>query len=195
VKKERKIIVYIATSADGYIARRDGNVDWLSRRQRVGDYGMAAFYGSIDTILWGRKTYEVALGFQRKGIKNSGFDANVRNYVFSRKRRKALAPGVELVNEPIRKFARRLRTAPGKDIWMMGGAGLIASFLDAGEIDEFIVHVIPVLIGQGIPLSKPDRRNVPLALKSVRRFSDGVVRLHYTVTRRATRRPVPRKTG
>jgi len=81
----RKIIVYIATSADGYIARPDGNVDWLDRPETAGDYGMRSFYRSIDTILWGRKTYEVALGFQKRGIRGSEFDPKVRNYVFSRR--------------------------------------------------------------------------------------------------------------
>ena len=72
MKRERKIIVYIATSADGYIARRDGNVDWLNRPRTAGDYGIGAFYRSIDTILWGRKTYDVALGFQKKKVRGSG---------------------------------------------------------------------------------------------------------------------------
>jgi dihydrofolate reductase len=71
---------------------------------------------------------------------------------------------------------------------MMGGAGLIASFLDAGEIDEFIIHVIPVLIGEGIPLVQPKRRLVPLKMLSTRRFPDGVVRIHYRVMRHARRR-------
>ena len=63
MKGKRKIIVYIATSADGYIARPDGSVDWLNRPRPVDNYGMGTFYKSIDTILWGRKTYEAALGF------------------------------------------------------------------------------------------------------------------------------------
>jgi dihydrofolate reductase len=71
---------------------------------------------------------------------------------------------------------------------MMGGAGLIASFLDAREIDEFIVHVIPVLIGEGIPLVQPRHRLVPLELQSLRRFADGVVRLRYQVMNDATSR-------
>ena len=79
VKRERKIIVYIAISADGYIARADGSVEWLNRPRTAGDYGMSAFYRSIDTILWGRKTLEAALGFQKKGQKGSGFDANVNH--------------------------------------------------------------------------------------------------------------------
>ncbi|MBI4547276.1 MAG: dihydrofolate reductase [Ignavibacteriae bacterium] len=184
----RKIIVYIATSADGYIARSDGNIDWLNRPRTAGDYGMKAFYRSIDTILWGRKTYEVALGYQKEGVKEAGFDTNVRNYVFSRKPRQPHTPGIEFVNEPISMFAKRLRAVPGKDIWMMGGAGIIGAFLDEDQIDEFIIHVIPTFIGEGIPLIQPHHRNVPLVLKSVRRFSDGVVRLHYAVSRGAQRR-------
>jgi len=70
---------------------------------------------------------------------------------------------------------------------MMGGAGIIGSFLDAGQIDEFIIHVIPVFIGEGIPLLAPRHRKVPLRLRSIRRFPDGVVRLHYDVLRRAGR--------
>ena len=181
----RRIIVYIATSADGYIARPDGSVDWLNRPRTAGDYGMAAFYRSIDTILWGRKTYEVALGFQKKGIKGANFDPKVTNYVFSRRPPRRRSAGVEFVSEPIEAFARRLRAAPGKHIWVMGGAELIASFLDAGEIDEFIIHVIPTFIGEGIPLIAPRHRTVPLALRSCRRFSDGVVHLHYSVVKGA----------
>jgi riboflavin biosynthesis pyrimidine reductase len=67
---------------------------------------------------------------------------------------------------------------------MMGGAGLIASFLNAGQIDEFIIHVVPTFIGEGIPLIAPRHRTVPLVLRSCRHYSDGVVRLHYVVGRR-----------
>lgn len=182
----RKIIVYIATSADGYIARPDGNIDWLNRPRTAGDYGMGAFYRSIDTILWGRKTYEVALGFQKQGIKGARFDSKVKNYVFSHQPRQSTVPAVEFITEPIPAFAKRLRATPGKSIWMMGGAGLIASFLDAGQIDEFIIHVIPTFIGEGIPLIAPQHRAVPLALRSCRRYSDGVVRLHYSAVKRGS---------
>jgi dihydrofolate reductase len=182
----RKIIVYIATSADGYIARLDGNVDWLDRPQPAGNYGMGAFYRSIDTILWGRKTYEVALAFQKQGIKDAAFDPRVKNYVFSHQPDPSPPPAVEFVTEPISQFAKGLRATPGKDVWMMGGAALIGSFLDAGEIDEFIIHIIPTFIGEGIPLIAARHRSVPLALCSCRRFSDGVVRLHYAVLPRAS---------
>jgi dihydrofolate reductase len=180
----RKIIVYVATSADGYIARPDGDVEWLNRRPSTVDYGMREFYRRIDTILWGRKTYDWLLSYQRARGKTKGlFDTKVANYVFSRKPPKRKAPGVEFVSEPVKAFARRLRAAPGKHVWMMGGGGLIASFLDAGEIDEFDIHVIPVFIGRGIPLVAPRHRDVPLRLRSSRKYPDGVVRLRYEVPR------------
>ena len=185
----RKIIVYIATSADGFIARKDGSVDWLDRPRIAGDYGMGKFYKSIDTILWGRKTCDMALRFQEQGVPQSAFDPRLKNYVFTRKLDRAQAPsGVEFVNEPIKKFAKRLRARKGKDIWMMGGAGIIASFLDEREIDEFIIHVIPTFIGEGIPLIAPRHRTVPLKLLSSKSFPDGVVRLQYEVQREKAKR-------
>jgi dihydrofolate reductase len=184
MKARRKVIVYIATSADGYIARPDGDVEWLNRRPRTVDYGMRAFYPRIDTVLWGRKTYDWLLNYyKKKGRKAGMFDRRVANYVFSRKPPKRGPPGVEFVSEPVKAFAQRLRATPGKHIWMMGGGGLIASFLDAGEIDEFDIHVIPVFIGEGIPLVAPRHRDVPLRLRSSRKYPDGVVRLRYEVMR------------
>jgi dihydrofolate reductase len=182
MKSRRKIIVYIATSADGYIARPDGDVEWLNRRPDKYDYGMRAFYPSIDTILWGRKTYDWAVAYWKKRGTTSGmFDTNVTNYVFSRKPPKRAVAGVQFVTGPVKAFARQLRRKPGKHIWMMGGGELIASFLDAGEIDEFDIHVMPVMIGEGIPLVAPRYRDVELRLRSSRKFPDGVVRLRYEV--------------
>jgi dihydrofolate reductase len=145
---------------------------------------MTRFYTGIDTILWGRKTYDWALAFHKKaGTKGRIFDASVANYVFSRKPPKRAAPGVEFVSEPVKAFARRLRATPGKHIWMMGGGGLIASFLDAGEVDEFDIHVIPTFIGKGIPLMAPRHRDVPLRLRSARKYPDSAVRLRYEVVK------------
>jgi dihydrofolate reductase len=101
------------------------------------------------------------------------------SHVVSRKPR--LLPAWEFVSEPIKAFATRLRKKKGKDIWMMGGAGIIALFLDEGEIDSFMIHVIPTFIGEGIPLVAPGRRTVSLELVSCKKFPDGVVKLHYTV--------------
>jgi dihydrofolate reductase len=181
--KPRKIIVYIATSADGFIARPDGDVEWLNRLPHKFDYGMRAFYRSIDTTLWGRKTYDWLLAYEKKtgAARGSMFDQKVANFIFSRKPPRSAAPGTEFVSEPVKAFARHLRAQPGKHIWMMGGGGLIASFLDAGEIDEFDIHVMPVLIGKGIPLIAPRHRDIPLRLSLARKYPDGVVRLRYEI--------------
>jgi len=180
--KQRKIIVYIATSADGYIARLDGNVDWLNYPRTAGDYGMSAFFKTIDTILWGRKTYDISLGFGKKGG-GMGYGAKIKNYVFTRHPEKFDDSDQVFVNEPIKDFASRLREQPGKDIFMMGGGEIIGSFLDAGELDEFIIHIIPTFIGEGIPLVCPRHRLVPLKLLSSHAYPDGVVRMHYSIER------------
>jgi dihydrofolate reductase len=175
--RHRNVIVHIATSADGYIARPDGDLEWLtSRRAPEGFYGMNAFMRSIDTKLLGRKTYEASL---RLGAK---FASKERCIVFSHEARPAGAPsGVEFVNGPIGPFVNNLRAQPGKDIWLMGGGDLIASFLDEHAIDEFVISVVPVFIGDGIPLIARRHRHVALELHSVERFADGLVQLHYHV--------------
>jgi dihydrofolate reductase len=180
---KRKIIVSIATSADGFIARPDGGIDWLNRPRGAGDYGMAEFFKSIDTILWGRKTYDMTAVYRKNGSGGGGFGAKVKSYVFTHKPPKSKSKQVEFVNEPVDGFATKLREQKGKDIWMMGGGGVIASFLDAGQLDEFIIHVIPTFIGEGIPLIAPRHRDVELKLLSSHAYDDGVIRLHYEVER------------
>jgi dihydrofolate reductase len=113
--RKRKIIVYIATSADGFIARSDGSVDWLDRPRPRGNYGMGAFLKSIDTVLWGRKTCDMALDFQKKGVPGSAFDTRVKNYVFTRGPLPSAAPvGVEFVNEPSKRSQPVCRRKRGK---------------------------------------------------------------------------------
>jgi dihydrofolate reductase len=177
VTNRRKVIVHIATSADGYIARPDGDLEWLtSRPAPKGFYGMNAFIRSIDTKVLGRKTYEMSL---RLG---ATFDSKSRSIVFSRHAPPADAPsGVEFVNDAIGPFIDRLRAQPGKDIWLMGGGEIIASFLDEHAIDEFVISVAPVFIGEGIPLIARRPRHVPLELLSSERFEDGLVQSRYRV--------------
>jgi dihydrofolate reductase len=110
-------------------------------------------------------------------------DSKLANDVFSRKPPEPAAPDVEFVSEPVKAFAHRPRTTPGKHTWIMGGGELIASFLDADEIDEFDIHVIPTLIGEGIPLVAPRHRDVPRRLRSARKYPEGVVRRRYDVAR------------
>jgi len=177
--KSRRIIVNIATSADGFVARPDHDIEWLtSRPAPKGFYGMGEFTKSVDTKLLGRKTYDISLQLGAR------FDDKTRYYVFSRQPAPRSVPaGVEFVGGDLAAFAKKLKAEKGRNIWMMGGGEIIASFLDAGAIDEFIISVVPVFIGQGIPLMAPRHRHVQLRLRSATPFPDGVVQLHYDVER------------
>jgi dihydrofolate reductase len=174
---KRKIIVNIATSADGYVARTDGNLDWLTNRPAPkGFYGLPKFSRSVDAKILGRKTFDLSVKM------GATFSTDDVHYVFSRRPPPASTPsGVQFVTESIRVFAERLRKQPGKNIWMMGGGEIIASFLDEDAIDEFIITIVPTFIGEGIPLLAPRHLEVALGLLSVRRFADGVVQLQYEV--------------
>ena len=174
----RKIIVNIATSADGYVARTDGNLDWLTRRPAPeGFYGLPKFSRSISAKILGRKTYDMSVNM------GAPFSADDLHYVFSRRTPPAsVPPGVQFVTESIGGFADRLRKEAGKNIWLMGGSEIIGSFLDEKAIDEFIITIVPIFIGEGIPLIKPQHREIPLRLRSVQHFPDGVVQVHYDVS-------------
>jgi len=176
---QRKIIVNIATSADGYVARTDGNLDWLTDRPAPkGFYGLPEFERSTDAKILGRRTFDRSLQMGAR------FSASAVRYVFSRRPPPASVPaGVHFVIESIADFAERLRTQAGKSVWMMGGGEIIGSFLDEGAIDEFIITVVPTFIGEGIPLLAPRHRDVALRLVGVQPFPDGVVQLHYEVKR------------
>ena len=180
----RKVICYIAMSADGFIARPDGTFDWLTkpREPSAGDYGYAEFVRNIDTVIWGRTTWDQVQSFAESDPTIS--DAKTKNYVFTSKPdAQSAKPGVVYTNEAVAPFMERLRAEAGKDIWMMGGGRIIAAFLDAGEIDEFIVHVMPVYIGEGIPLIAPLQRDVEMKLQASKAYDNGVVMLHYVVAR------------
>lgn len=174
---ERKFIVNIAMSADGFVARTDGNLDWLtSRPAPKGFYGLPAFERSTDAKVLGRKTFDLSVKM------GAHFSISDVHYIFSRSLAPASVPaGCEFVNEPITRFAKRLRQQAGKNIWLMGGGDIIGAFLDAEAIDEFIISVVPIFIGEGVPLIAPRHRNVPLRLRSSQQFPDGVVQLHYDV--------------
>jgi dihydrofolate reductase len=176
---QRKIIVNLATSADGFVARPDGDLDWLTERPAPqGFYGLPEFERSTDAKILGRKTFDRSLQL------GASFRADDVHYVFSRRPPPAAVPaGVHFVREPIAAFAEGLRRQAGKNLWMMGGGDIIASFLDEGAIDEFILTVVPTFIGEGIPLLAPRHRAVALRLLGVQQFPDGVVQLHYEVQR------------
>src|SRR6185295_7076091 len=174
---QRKVIVHIATSADGYIARKDGGIEWLTARPApAGFYGIDAFTQSIDTKVLGRKTYDASL------LMGAKFGSRDRTIVFSRNPRPPDAPPtVEFTDEAIGVFVNRIRQSQGKDIWLMGGGEIIASFLDAQAIDEFVISVVPIFIGDGIPLIARRHLHVPLSLIATEKFEDGLVQLRYAV--------------
>jgi dihydrofolate reductase len=172
----RKVIVYVASSADGFIARPDGDVGWLDRPWPKGEYGMPEFYASVDTVLMGRKTWEIG-----RKLGTASY-VGKKNYVFSRTPQEE-TENITFVSESPVEFVRRLCAESGTDIWLVGGAELIAELLDGHVVDEFMIHVVPVFIGEGIPLIAPRHRNIELELASTQAFEDGVVLLHYRVTR------------
>ncbi len=181
---DRKIVAYLAVSADGYIARPDGDVEWLNRRQDTSDYGFGKFYKSVDTALLGRGTYDWAVRYVKKHPGTPVFDTRIAHHVFTRTPPKRALSGVHFTSDTPRAWVRRVRATPGKNVWMMGGGRLIASFLDVGGIDEFDLHVIPVLIGTGMPLIAPRHRDIELRLIATKKYADGVVQLRYEVPRR-----------
>lgn len=176
----RRFIYYLAASADGFIARKDGAVDWLESRP-ANDYGFDGFLDTVDTIVWGRTTFD-GYGIKPPGLEPFG---DRRHIILShRPPPPNLDSRATFTSESAAQVASRLRKGKGKDIWLMGGGKLARSFLDAGAVDEVIVHVIPVLLGEGIPLFAPGHGDVELRLREAHPYPDGVVRLHYDIVHR-----------
>ena len=173
----RKVIYSLASSADGFIARPDGSVVFLDRPLPRHMYGMTEFYRSIDTCLLGRKTYDFAVAH---GMRDAY--PGKKNFVFSRTLKKLASPKVSLVHKNPAAIIRKLRGEKGKHIWIVSGS-IAGALLDENELDEVIVNIIPVYIGEGVPLFAPRHRSVPLTLVATKKFSDGVVMLHYRVKR------------
>jgi len=167
----RKVILYIATSQDGFIARPDGDTAWLHGPgiELPGeDFGYGALMDRIDTTLMGRKTLEVIDGF------DVPFPyADKTNFAYSRAPQPAHAQ-VEWVGEPPAAHVRHLRAKPGKDIWLIGGASLFADLADAGLVDELILTEVPVVLGEGIPLFLRAEDRQAWEIQQVREYPNGV---------------------
>jgi dihydrofolate reductase len=165
----RKIVLFIACSLDGYIAGKDGDISWLFNDQ---DYGYSDFLSRIDTVVMGRKTYDQVL--EMGDFPYHGKDC----YVFSH----SVMGGdenVEFVNRPVNEFIDELRTTNGKDIWLVGGSELILDFMKVDVVDEFIISVHPIIIGEGIPLFQIGTPFTKLHLIGSRSFSSGLVQVSY----------------
>lgn len=172
----RRVALFIATSADGFIARSNGSIDWLPTDGN--DYGYNAFIRTVDTILMGRKTYQLALTFDAFPYPDK------ECYVFSRKggrleRDPRKPASVRIVRSDPVAFVRRLRRRKGATIWLVGGAHLIQPLQEASLIDEYIISICPVFIGSGIPLFLNTDRQLPLNLTRHRIYKTGVVQVTY----------------
>src|SRR5258708_36888804 len=141
----RKVVLGLGISLDGYIARPDGAVDFLFMPK---DYSMGPFFVTIDTAIMGRKTYDVALKMGGGGFSGS----KMKNYVFSHSQPPGERAGVTFVNESPKTFVEKLGKQPGKNIWLMGGGELARDFLKDDLVDELYIGIVPILIGEGIPL-------------------------------------------
>ncbi len=178
----RKVKYSIGISLDGYIAAPDGSVDWLDRATRKAkgeDFGMTAFFKSIDTVLMGRKTYEIAL---KMGMEKGGYKG-MKNYIFSWTQRPGERDGVEFVSRSVAKLVADLREKPGKDIWLCGGGELARGALKDGVVDEVILGVVPMLIGAGVPAFPTEFAETELELCECKQYKGGVVGLTYSVVK------------
>lgn len=171
----RKIKLFIAASLDGYIAAEDESLQWLFDVEGEGDNGYAEFYHTIETVLMGRKTYDWLI---RQDLEEFPYE-NKECYVFTRILDKN-SEHVIFTNEDVTDFISRLKEKDGKDIWVVGGGGLLHSFLKENLVDELILTVAPTLLGKGVPLFKEKGIQIDLTLKNVRKFNQ-FVELHYEV--------------
>jgi dihydrofolate reductase len=175
----RKVVLGLGISLDGYIARRNGDVDFLFMPK---DYSMADFFARIDTALMGRKTYDIS---KKMG---GSFGPKMAAYVFSRKRRPGDRDGVTFTNRSPAALVGEIRKRQGMDIWLMGGGQLIRDFLKADLVDELYIGVVPVLLGEGIPLFPTRFPQREFALIENKTFSRGLIALRYERMRTRAKR-------
>jgi dihydrofolate reductase len=174
---ERKLVLYIAMSLDGYIAKTDGSIDFLSAVEQKGeDYGYEEFLKTTDTIIIGRKSFDKVISM---GYEYPHKDKDV--YIISRSPRTGIG-SFKYYSDNLKDLIVRLKSSKGKDIYCDGGAEIVNELLRENLIDEFIISVIPVILGSGIPLFKKDGPELKLRLINSIHFDKGLVQLHYIRT-------------
>jgi dihydrofolate reductase len=175
----RKVVFGGANSLDNFIARKDDSYDWLLWTKET-EQIMKDYWKTIDTIVMGRRTYEVAV---RNGA--SGVHPGIETYVFSRTLKKRNRKQLTFVADDVAPFVRRLKEKKdGKDICVLGGGLLAKALFEADLIDEIGFNIHPVLLGSGIPLFHEMSRQIDLKLKECRQLSNGCVVLTYDVKHR-----------
>jgi dihydrofolate reductase len=169
----RRVLYRVAASVDGYIAGPRGEVDWIIHDPAV---NFAKVYESVDTVLLGRRTYELT---RQPGAPT--WPQGWQIYVFSRTLPPEEHPGVTVVNVDAGARVAALRAAPGREIWLFGGGSLFRSLLEAKQVELVEVLLIPVLLGGGIPLLETGAPLTRLALEQVQRYPSGLVGLRYRI--------------
>jgi dihydrofolate reductase len=166
----RKVVLGLGISLDGYIARPDGSVDFLFMPK---DYSMGPFFKTIDTCVLGRKTYD-------DGLKMGGtFSRSMKNYVFSKTQPPGERNNVIFTSHSPSAVIAEIRKKPGKNIWLLGGGILIRDFLKEDLVDELHLGVVPVLIGEGIPLFPSGFPQREFDLIENKSYSQGLIALRY----------------
>lgn len=173
----RKVTFGGANSLDNYIARKDDAVDWLMWSDEAAAM-MKDYWAKIDTILMGRKTYEVGLRLTKgKGNPYPG----IKTYVFSRTLKESADKSVKIVSSDAVEFVRNLKNQEGKEICVMGGGDFAKTLLETGLIDEIGFNIHPVLLGSGIPLFYEMSRQIDLELIECKPFKNGCIAVTYRV--------------
>jgi dihydrofolate reductase len=165
----RKIILNLAVSLDGFIEGPNGEFDWCMTDQ---DYGMTEFMNRVDTILFGRKSYELLIKMDPTAYPDKA------KYVFSHTLPIVPAP-VHLVSGDVTKVVEQIKSQPGKDIWLFGGANLTTRFINAGLIDELQLSIHPLLLGKGKPLFSGIESRVPYTLIDTKTYATGLLQVFY----------------
>lgn len=171
----RKIKLYIAASIDGYIARIDGDLDWLMEYpiNPETNYGYDNFYESVDTVIMGGQTY--------RDILNMDFVWPYKDkttYVITSNLME-IKENIYYITENVIKKISNLRNEKGKDIWLVGGGKLITMLLNQNMVDEMTITTIPVILGNGIPLFPDSPRESKWKLKGCMNYKNGVVQVTY----------------
>jgi dihydrofolate reductase len=172
--KNRKVLLYIAMSLDGYIARPDGDIDWLSSVQQEGeDYGYGDFIKTVDTVIMGRKTYDKVLLF---GVPFPHSDKEC--YIITRSERPPIG-NLIFYTKDLNNLIASLKEKQGGNIFVDGGAEIVNTMMKQRLFDEYIISIIPVFLGDGIRLFNDARPEETVTLVSSVRFDSGLVQLHY----------------